>query len=326
MRKLSVLLLLLPLPVLLSGCPIWGEGTGGGGGGGDCRLDGCAVGTCDESTGRCVGGCNRDRDCGGGFVCQAGVCTPESISCRTHGDLPAGQYCNAASVPTPSSLCAGDASCQAGFWCDFRGTCVPSAGCRTSVDCAAGSTCIEGDCRVVGSDGVCQFGYQCAGTGAGLVCVDSSCTDICSERSDCLGSEDCVDGFCRPRVQQCAITSDCSGDRHCVSGRCLTDCLGAPSACSAGEACGFGDFCWRDFGASPFCTSDSECRSGHVCRDGACRTPCPTGTGEECRRFDSQLTVCATDGLCYSETETMPECIVPADCGAGGTCVDAACR
>ena len=76
---------------------------------------------------------------------------------------------------------------------------------------------------------------------------------------------------------------------------------------------------------------DSDCRSGRVCRDGVCRTPCPTMTNEECRRFDSQVPECREDTgsgeyLCNATNELMPECRVADDCGAAEDCLDAVCR
>jgi hypothetical protein len=46
----------------------------------------------------------------------------------------------------------------------------------------------------------------------------------------------------------------------------------------------------------------------------------------ECRTFDAQLPICASDSLCYSTNETMPECATASDCSAGDSCIDAVCR
>jgi Cys-rich repeat protein len=89
--------------------------------------------------------------------------------------------------------------------------------------------------------------------------------------------------------------------------------------------------CHPDTRPRPFCTVDSDCATGHVCRSGVCRTPCATmPTGTYCMTFDVQLTTCSmTSGeyLCYSANETSPQCggTLPA-CPSGQSCVDAHCR
>ena len=63
---------------------------------------------------------------------------------------------------------------------------------------------------------------------------------------------------------------------------------------------------------------------------GVCRTPCPTGTDEECQRWDSQLIRCdvseSGQGLCFSRHETDPECLTAADCLGAMSCIDAICH
>jgi hypothetical protein len=79
--------------------------------------------------------------------------------------------------------------------------------------------------------------------------------------------------------------------------------------------------------APTFSTATVNCSNatGHVCRGGVCRTPCPTGTSDECRRFDVQLPICAADMLCYSTNETMPECATSREC-TDEICIDGICR
>jgi hypothetical protein len=93
-----------------------------------------------------------------------------------------------------------------------------------------------------------------------------------------------------------------------------------------GDVCGSDGLCHPDTAPRPFCTSDDGCAEGHRCVDGFCRTPCPEGTDDECRRFDEQLVICATDNLCYSRAETMPECAVAEDCTGGDACINGICR
>ena len=94
--------------------------------------------------------------------------------------------------------------------------------------------------------------------------------------------------------------------------------------------CGTDGFCHPDTHPRPFCSVDTDCATGHVCRSGVCRTPCATThMAMECMMFDTQLTSCAnTSGewLCYSTNETSPQCATSAECPSGQSCVDARCR
>ena len=61
-----------------------------------------------------------------------------------------------------------------------------------------------------------------------------------------------------------------------------------------------------DLGPPPFCSSDDDCAEGSVCRSGVCRTPCPTGANDECRRYDAQLVSCRVisgENLCFAAGE-----------------------
>ena len=89
-------------------------------------------------------------------------------------------------------------------------------------------------------------------------------------------------------------------------------------------------YCRADVALRPFCRDDSECAVGHLCHHGVCRTPCASGTDEECLRADSQLTRCAsTDDallLCFTDHEASPECASAAECSPAEHCVDGVCR
>jgi hypothetical protein len=117
---------------------------------------------------------------------------------------------------------------------------------------------------------------------------------------------------------------------HCVEGRCLLDC--ASSACSQSAAyCAADEFCRPSWERTPFCTLDTDCASGRVCREGVCRTPCATSTDAECMAIDSQLPLCrmaaSGDFLCFAMSELVtPECRTGADCGTGRDCVNGQCR
>jgi len=94
----------------------------------------------------------------------------------------------------------------------------------------------------------------------------------------------------------------------------------------AGETCAEDGFCRPDWQRQAICDNDEDCLTGHVCLDGACRTPCLSGNATECMEADHQLTVCADDNLCYKSNEDMPECFAGSDCTSTQSCIDAICR
>lgn len=311
--KRNALVAALPALMLLGGCPVYFNESDDSG---HCVGSGCD-GTVDE--------CDSDLDCGEGYICESDQCLPGSRTqtCVTHGDCDAGEYCSATTLEcTPSGSCTSDGDCASGFECDFRNTCVPTetGHCYDTSDCTSGQACVENVCRNL--EDVCQFTYQCAGSEE--VCVDNHCTGICTEDSECGSGQHCLNSYCVADPTECTSTDQCSGGAHCVDGRCLVGCASS-AECSSGEVCGEDSFCRPAWAPSPFCDDNSDCREGHVCHMGACRTPCPTGTADECQRFDSQLTVCANDNLCYSDNETMPECATAIECSGGDMCVDASC-
>lgn len=351
MKNLRVFLFACPLALMLSGCPIYVGDDDGTGPSPTCERDSdcgssevCDDGMCvpvepecetasdcsgsDVCTdGRCVPApCSEDSDCGSGEVCDAGTCRDNT--CRTHGDCPSGQYCDDASGEcTPSSTCTGDADCadEPGRWCDFRDTCVPTdpGACRTTADCAGAQECVEGQCRDV--DDTCHFDRDCP---PGTVCLNNTCARVCTGDGDCLSGSSCDGGFCRPNPSECSSSSACGAGEHCVDGRCLPDCEGGGS-CDTDEYCAEDLFCRPDWRPEPFCTQDMDCRTGRVCREGVCRTPCPDMLDETCMRFDSQVPECrmVTGGeyLCHATNELTPECRVQVDCGADD-CIDGSCR
>lgn len=305
--------LFAPAMLLLTGCPIWGDG-------GDPFCDSdrdCPAGRCDFD-GRCV----LDRDASFPDTGRPDVGTGDAgpVSCRTNGDCATALYCDSIlNTCTDSNTCTDDNGCTGGFICDFRDTCVPPVvgACRDTNDCSGGDLCIEGFCRE--QDTLCQFGYDCS---AGQSCVNGACTNLCGTEAQCGSGSSCSNGFCTPTTE-CSSTTQCGSGDHCVEGRCLPDCQSSSSCSGTADYCGDDMFCRPDWRERPFCTLDTDCTSGSVCRDGACRTPCPTSTDAECRATDPSLSCGAMD-LCVS-TET-PECALSSECTAPEACVNALCR
>lgn len=317
---------------LLSGCPVyWGDDED------PCRAGRCAE--CDVnsdcatgeicSLGECIPdvSCSTTADCDAGQICAGDTCVPQD-SCRTNGDCPTGAYCEDA-VCVGSTECTGDAQCTtANFWCDFRSTCVPHGPteCRAAGDCVTGSQlCIENECVDVGE--TCTLDRECPG---GQVCLNAECTVVCATTDDCAAGDVCIGSFCRPQ-EDCSTSDDCDAGSHCVSARCLPDCRGSDTCDDAAASCEADGFCRPTWEPEPFCTMDSDCASGRVCREGVCRTPCATMMDSECMAIDSQLPLCRAsaggDFLCFSMSDLVtPECDPSRPCSGDRDCVNGQCR
>jgi len=336
MRIRAAALLTIPLSILLTGCPVWTDSEPGTGPG-PCVGLGCACFDDSECASplECIGGrcdlppgaCLDDRDCGADERCSGDTCVPDvdpPTTCRADADCDANERCNADGECEDAPSCDGD--CDPGFACDYRGVCVaedPGA-CTEHTDCTGNDLCVQDRCR--SADDVCQFNYEC---GPGRACLNGGCTPICVDADDCGSGSSCESGFCRPDYTECTGTSDCGAGEHCVGGRCLDDCRTSGLCASDLDLCDEDEFCRPDWERQPFCTPetvDTDCAPGSVCVEGACRTPCDTGTDRECMETDPILAVCADDMLCYTENETAPECSDERGCDPGDDCVDASCR
>lgn len=326
MRRASISAL-IPLFMLLQGCPVWGGG----------NEFGCATNTdcptdyvCDTA-GECQDPvCTIDDDCGALQRCENSLCLPDTDACRTDGDCDEGNFCDDEGRCTPSAECSPSVPCaRPDHVCDFRGSCVPApptGQCNNADDCVGDELCIEGVCT--DPNEACEFDFQC---GAGKSCVNGECVIIgCGSNNDCPNGSTCSTGFCLPTPNQCTTSADCSNGDLCVGGRCLADCRDNAAACSALEVCGTDGFCRPDVAPSAFCSGDGDCAGGAVCRSGVCRTPCVSGGVTTCQMFDVQFDSCEDRGdglLCYDSTEfSGSDCRVAADCSNDRNCVNGSCR
>ncbi|MFK7987695.1 MAG: hypothetical protein AB8I08_16885 [Sandaracinaceae bacterium] len=219
--------------------------------------------------------------------------------------------------------CVDDLECGPGCRCD-DGACIVS-GCSEDSECESEAVCLEGQC--VATEDTCQFDSAC---GAGRGCIDQACRLFCGEDADCVAGERCSAGRCSPSTDECMDNAQCDDAEVCFETRCLqtcddeTDC-GPDAHCEA-------RLCRPDVAPRPFCEDDEGCAPGSLCVGGVCRSPCPTGTDEECLRWDSQLVECVEASaepallLCITANESRPECAGAADCLGGQRCVDAICR
>lgn len=291
---MNALIRFAPLPFLalcLTGCPVYP-----GGDGPDVRRP------IDTDAGP------RDRP-------DANV---EPDRCLVDGDCVVGNQCDDGTC-VPSSFCSTDSECVDGH-CDERGTCVDGEreACASNEHCAENEVCVAQTCRP--EEDTCQYTYQCP---AGRQCVNNACTPTCSDNDDCPGGLACESGFCVQPTDGCRLSSECNAGEHCIAGQCLSTC---DAGCATGEICEDG-LCQPDWRPTPFCEGPEDCAEDRLCVEGVCRTSCPTGTDEECMRFDFQLTSCGeTDNLCYTSSEVLAECSRSEECPDGDRCIDALCR
>lgn len=296
-------LLLLPLVMLLGGCPVWGN-DGGGGGNGTCRTNGdCAVGSyCLEATDMCTVSttCTSDAQCSPSQNCDyRDTCVPDvPDACRGDGD------------------CTGGTVCVEGF-CRATGIEV----CQFDLECASG-LCVDSACTFS-----CTSATQC---GSGQVCTGGRCvTDAtqCTTTSDCSGSKHCVDGRCLADCTSasCSDAQDTCGDDHFCrphwqqSGFCTNS-----SQCAAGSVCDIAAGICRIActAASPLVTG----YSGGACGGSFANADCA------CQSADAQFPTCGftssagDDDYCRTTAETVSDCEVKAECGASQHCIDGSCN
>ena len=320
----------------LLGCPVWSE-DGSAGTGPVVIVDGGTADTPPVILDSGPQACTTNSQCPGGY-CDATRHCATSQSCTNTAGCPAGQYCE-----TSRNVCV--AGCSTTADCTRLGSsivcntatrqCVPSGQCASNTDCAATPAtpvCVGGSCTATSN--VCQFDYQC--TGSGQHCVDGRCIVGCTTANAatvCASGQVCTNNFCVYPTS--STTSDCGGrcisGQLCVSGVCMTTCS-TDTQCGSGNFCDSG-VCRVDTRPHPFCTLDSQCNSGSVCYNGACRRLCPmpgTGTDGRCMTVDVQFDLCRTDtmgrSLCTSTSEVTPQCARTADCTAGRACVNARCQ
>lgn len=327
------------------------------GGSGNCIVPACDTDDDCEDTNVCTSdSCvdnvcafvpsNDGDDCGGGNVCDAGVCGPE---CVIDADCDAGEICDAGvcgpectqdmdcsgseicDVPTDGSPnacvpeCTQDTDCESGEVCNAINVCTPE--CNDNADCPGTQVCDAGVC---GPE--CLTDVDCP-DGSGCSATSATCEPECVTAEDCNGDDVCsADGVC---TTPCTTTTDCLGGEICETsaGVCVPECLD-DADCGTGEVCdGTTNTC------GPECTTGAECEGVLICdaSTSTCVAECTSdddcGTGETCDR--QTLTcepVCGDDSdcdageaclseMCVTECTTVADCDGSEACSADGICV-----
>ena len=306
----------LPLGLLLAGCPIYGS---------------------EEPVTRVVEvSCVSDFDCPLDSFCDLAVneCVALDFGiCLTDGDCPVGSYCDPADqgcYVSPDTDCTVDRDCNTGFECDFRDTCRPerTGSCLVDGDCNPGDLCIENACTPLAA--TCQYDFQCA---AGFTCANNRCRLLCGPDTDCPSGTRCDDNLCEPVLGECVDSGDCPDlATNCVESVCLRRCEEGCDATT--EVCDAEGFCrprtLPDPNAPvPFCRGDEDCAGTSLCVQGICRTQCDSTAPDAdvfCASLDGQLPFCGPDNFCYAQSEIEAECATQTDCLEGEDCIDGQCR
>ena len=246
--------------------------------GGDCREAPCTGFTyCDQTSGDCLPGCDRDQQCGANEYCNTlghdcycdwgfhdcgGVCVDDGSAA----------HCGTSCAPCPTDP-HGDATCasgQCGVSCDVNfhlcdGVCVSDlapehCGARCA-PCPTGPSgvpaCVAGQCTLS-----CEAGTHLCGA----ACVTDDHVDHCGERctpcpEDLNGAAVCAQGLCG---------LSCDPGFHLCGDSCVSD--DDPATC--GDRC---SPCPTDLNGDATCANDAcvlTCHDGHRLCDGACDS-CP---------------------------------------------------
>jgi hypothetical protein len=181
----------------------------------DCGGVCTDVSTDSEHCGRC------NNACGGGVVCESGLCGGGGVSCPPGSIDCNGECLDVSADPEDCGAC-NDGRCASREFC-YQGHCV----------CRPGLTDCDGTCVDTGSDpahcGGCD--RDCAGTCTGGVCGEA---DAC-DKDICDGA--CVDRATDP--MHCgACNHACAVDQVCFAGGCWD--YQPAQGCATCEGC---DFC-----------------------------------------------------------------------------------
>ena len=287
--------------------------------------------------------------CVDGFCCE-NACQGACRTCGLSGSP--GRCVNVAQGrDDPHGMCTdkGAASCGTDGKCDGTGACDRYG---TDTVCAP-ETCTAGSYTAVST---CSDGGQClppsSRTCYPFACNGSRCFDVCTQNSQCVAPNTCVNGSCglKPPGASCSSSTECQaapdGKAYCAQGVCCSsDCSGACLACNLNGSAGTCSAVANGTGDSKCATKDvSTCGTNGTCRNGACDVyhtnnqckgpSCSTsssslaasfcdGRGDAC---PSQSTVqcgaftCdSTTGLCRTSCTADNQCVSP------NTCVNNSC-
>lgn len=275
-------------------------------------------GTSGDASGK---SCTRAEDCGDTdlFICDPSTAKCASFACGPTSDCASGEVClrqvREASVGacyrscTPfTNECGADAECISVRFDDSEGACY-----RRGTNATA---CDESD----------RLSTSCAAEGT--LCVDGSCTPLCSVFGDsagCAGKTRCdLSGFCRettgdaakldePCATDAEVLTSCAEDATAWRGVCLPDLMSTGEAAKrCYQLCRLrATDCPGDLICQPI-TAELEgvgaCAKGDPCNAGGAGTAC---------------VACVEDALTACCAAQSASCAAGSECEKLQTCLDA---
>jgi hypothetical protein len=237
--------------------------------------------------------CKANNDCGSGKICQFGQCL-DCISSAQCGDKVCDLTKGACVSCDATHLCPGTGHCNS------LGRCVE---CLSTPDCGASMACVQNMCVPQ-----CTQNSNCLN---GQFCVNGGCVE-CRNTGDCTGTNYCDQGLCRP---QCVTTNDCTGGRACdpTTHTCVLPCSGM---CLNGQTC-VSSIC------QTICNQSQPCGAGQVCSAmGYCGPECVTTPDCSAKPFTQCVGgMCVATGMCSTDLDCPSDQI----CSVGGSGPPASC-
>lgn len=104
----------------------------------------CEFGRYCADTFTCEPGCQKESDCGAGYVCSSGgSCDPLESCDDSQTDCGLGEDCIASSCRSDDQICGGCGDCDSPNGC-YYGTCYRT--CAVQSQCPSGFSCFSGFC------------------------------------------------------------------------------------------------------------------------------------------------------------------------------------
>jgi hypothetical protein len=293
--------------------------------------------------------------------CRIGVCSADGVCC----DKACGGACQACNLPATAGKCTNvtagatdphgicTARKQDPTTCKENGLCDGSGGCQNF---ASGTVCSPDTCSMEKATpaSTCDGGGQCVAKAvlqcSPYKCNGSKCGNVCTDDSQCVAPNTCVNGSCGPKP----IGAICTGAIQCQSGFCAqgvcctTACEGVQcKSCNLANSKGTCSLVGADVPdpAGKCTNSNTTCGTSGKCNaDGSCKV---TSAGIQCGApvcSSNSLSVipaatCNGLGACSTPAATMctnnltcangacrTSCSVDGECTAGNFCLGGACK
>ncbi len=279
-----------------------------------CRPIGCRSDpecpdnqACDVPSGDCYDPCIANDPCGQNAEC---LVSQHLDKCRCRFGYTGDPY--RACVPFAPPECVQDSDCNTGLVC-LDETCVDP--CIELTPCVAPSTC-----RVIDSSPirfmtcVCPDGY--VSTDDGGCATLPPIVSGCEKDDECPESTACINAVCRDPCA-CGLNAHCEIVNHRPVCTCNTGYYGDPKIRC--DILG--------------CTSDSECKETHACRQGDCTPVCgpdglPCGGNSECNGIAHQPVCTCPAGLTGDPYQvcSSKSCRDNSECPIEQECINKICQ